>query len=219
MQRGKNVGLYINLKIDVARAGEYDYYQSVVQDVDEDSFYISVPYLRRVPLRLMRGERVVVRFAGENESYMFETRVIGLYRDKITLYRLAAPAALERVQRRSYVRLPVAMEVSIAEMPERGYSPRYKKATALDISAGGMRIAVKTPYREGTIFFVRFVLPIKDGQSEMILKARAIRCITVRNEDEVIYHLGLEFIDISQRQRDMIVGFIFDRMTENSLFR
>jgi len=205
--------LSINLRIQIAREGEEEYYISALQDIKEKEISIAIPYRAGIPLALRAGDRVVVNFAGENEAFRFSTTVLGRRSDRIPLYSLAFPETIERVQRREHVRAPVMLEAGIAEVIP-GKEWNFEQARSLDISAGGMKIFSPKPYPVNTILMVRFTLPKKGNAARMTVKAKVVRQDAVLTDGRRSYLLGVRFVDITSRQQDEIFSFIFSKMTE-----
>lgn len=213
-------GLEVNLKISVARQGDDEWYASSVQDFGEDWLDIAVPYYQEVPLVLRVGELVSVKFFHRDGVFLFTTRVIDRRSDNIRLYRLAMPAEVRRIQQRRYVRLPVMIEAEYAEQPQQeGEKPRYYKTTILDISAGGVKLALERQYEKGTVLLLRFSISIKDKVHEFELKARVVRNEPVEASGRALYHTGVQFLDINRNQEDIIVRFIFQKMSEQRWMR
>lgn len=208
----ERIDLRIAQKIQVSR-DEKTWYNASIQNTGPNVLYITIPYLREHPLVLRRGDKVQVRFFLDDSSYHFETQVTGEAADNIHLYRLAYPDQITRVQQRDYVRLPVMLDVEYApaDAGAGAQDPAFTRATSVDISGGGMKLAVKQRVRENSSLLLRFVLPLKSKPEFLELKARVIRCIRTDSRREV-YHLGLRYESINLRQQDIIVRFIFEKM-------
>jgi len=209
------VGLSINQRIRVALANSDEYYTSSVEDITADRLFIAVPLRRRIPLTLSRGDQVRVQFTGDGECFSFVTTVTGRREEGVVLYGLAFPEQVERVQRRREVRLSLLMDVFYAEVPEGDDPPVFKETKALDLSASGMRLVTKEGYVPGTYLIVRFTLPMQNSSFEVAAKARVVRQEPVVIDREMLYHVGVKFVDLTQSQRDRIFSYIFWRMMED----
>jgi len=205
--------LGINQKIQVSRDGK-TWFNSSIQDLRPDTFSITTPYLKEHPLAVFRGERIEVRFFKDDSSYQFETRVTGEVRDNIRLIRLACPEQITRIQQRNHVRLPVVLDVQYAPVKragEDGEYPAFTRASSVDISGGGMKLAVRRPVGEKEKLTLKFYLPLKSKPEYLEMGARVIRCTRIDPQREM-YHLGLRFDSITRCQQDIIVRFIFEKM-------
>ncbi len=214
-EKGK---IKLNLPVKLSRNSENNYYASLVQDIGEDYFTIMVPYKEGRPLILSPGEKVLGRFVQEKTSFFFDTFVLGKHREKnLLFYVLALPEKIEEVQQRMYVRFPIIMDVWQAEIPLKEEKPAYIKTKTLDLSAGGMKIIRERSCQVGTIIMVKFTLPFpsknKNNNSfEIETRARVVYC--EKAERGSVYHLGIEFLDLRERQRDKIFKFIFSKMAK-----
>lgn len=209
-------GLHVTQKIQVSKDGHM-WFNSNIQDIRENSIYIAIPYAREQPLVLYKGERVMVRFSMDDSSYMFESTVTGEATSNIKMFRLSYPKEFTRVQQRSHVRLPVILDVQYyipeSSPADKKKPPEFKKATAVDISGGGMKLRVREKVNENTLVRLKFTLPFKNKPEQMELNARVMRCIKADPNREV-YHLGLKFEDLVYREEDIIVRFVFEKMAQ-----
>lgn len=217
LSRSERLG--INLGVSAWQQGsgssnKHKCYYSSIQDVGKSSFYIMVPSLLNKPLLLQQGEQVYVQVIGNNELYCFNTVVLGKKEEQIFLYSLAIPEIIERVQQRKYVRLATLMEVDYAEILEDKIPLEYIKSRCLDLSGGGIRLAVNRPYLPGSKIAIRFQLPLKGRKIVIEVNSRVVRVETVEEKKERIYHLGLEFENITRKQQDEIFAYIFNKMLE-----
>lgn len=215
----ENQELRINTKIQVARAGERDWYASTIQDIRGGELYIAVPRLRGDALAFTAGDQMQVRFYGAGASFVFPARYLGRTTDAIPLYRLARTGEIERVQQRSHVRLKAGLDVQYAPPPEKNRRPRYKKGYTVDLSGGGMRLAVNEPVLPGRVLLLKFTLPLRRGAKDLELTGRVIRLFETEQEGAKTYQVALEFADLTRYQQDLIVQYIFQRMAEQARLR
>lgn len=207
----------MNQSISISRAeGEEDWYNSSVQDLDDNSFCITIPLQGPNPLILDNGDRVKVNYVSDMSRFEFETKVVGWRSDNIPMYVLARPKDVKRIQLREFVRLNVLLEAECAEIPEEGKQPVFKKCSALDISGGGTRLLLKKEYPPGTELLLRFALPIKKSRGNVLeiieITGRVARAWP--NRDDGRYQTAIEFKGIGRRQQDLIVRFVLQKMAE-----
>ncbi|MGQ9557481.1 MAG: flagellar brake protein [Desulfurispora sp.] len=203
----------VSQKIYVQR-GDSGFYTSSIEDFKSDRFFITMPYAQQVPLTLHVGDAVSVRVPTPEQVLFFDTTVVGLRRDNVPLYALAMPEKVIRQQSRRYVRLDLLHAIEIAPVPELpDQKPLFSRAEMLNISAGGAKIAHKKPLEPREQILVKFSLPVKKMVYDFQLTAEVRRCETVESpRGGKIYHIGIEFIDITERQRDRIFQFVFTKM-------
>lgn len=212
----------VNQKIQVSRIAEENYFDSSVQDVQDGFFSIAIPYLKEHPLVLYRGEEVRVRFTLQNASYIFTSRVIGVVTDNIKLYKLVHPEKIERIQLRNHVRIPVMLDVEYvvkeAVKESEKQKIKFNKGTTVDLSGGGMKLATRENIKENSLLILKFLLPLKSKAEPLQLKAKVVRVMKADPQRE-LYHLGLRFEDITYREEDMIVRFVFERAAQQKRLR
>lgn len=100
-----------------------------------------------------------------------------------------------KIERRKYKRIPVYFKVaniSVVEPPEnRGY--------IRDISEGGMKIDAVTRIEPGTVLLLDFSLPNENFKFENV--GAIVKWLEKGK-------MGVEFIDLSERQREIIKAYI-----------
>jgi len=203
--------LRINQKIQVAKMRDDLWFNSIILDTGAETISIAIPFDKERPLVLYQDEIVRIRLAANNASYLFSTKVTGVVLDKIKLYQLVYPKNITRIQQRKHVRFQIiSMDVEYARQEDRN---NYTKGTVIDISGGGMKMAVRKNIPKHERIFLKLVLRLQNS-TELIL----VKAIVVRSEkaqpDREIYHLGLRYEDITNKQQDLIVRYVFERMAQ-----
>jgi c-di-GMP-binding flagellar brake protein YcgR len=190
---------------------------STIQDIDAKAFYIAVPVRRTVPLKLREGDNLNIQIPGQTGIVLFTTKVVGLRRDAIPLIALALPDKVERIERRSFVRLPLLLESSLAEVLEDGKEPVWTRGQMLDISGGGLRIAVRRNLKKGARVMVSFSLPIGSGKEAIIAEGEIMRILEATQSGNT--QVGVEFINLPTKHQDCIIRFIFEKLKEAGRMR
>jgi c-di-GMP-binding flagellar brake protein YcgR len=212
--------LHISMKIEVAREDEGTYYISSIQDIKKGVILIAIPYLAGEPLNLQSGQKVNIKFSGANEAYSFATIVQGMVNDTIPLYILAVPQHLERVQRRSYVRVPANLEINLKktlnddEMKFDSAEQDVIVVRSLNISAGGLKFICDQRHPLNTAFGLNFSLPGEGRNIQISATANVVRREELDRDGKRRYAVSLAFLEINSYQQDEIVSYIFKRMVE-----
>jgi len=210
--------LHINQKIIITREGITEWFNSSIQDIQGNVINIGIPYSKEFPLVLRQEDKVKVIFTTRNGSYAFNTRVTGKVEDNINLYQLAYPGEIYRVQQRKFVRLQVLLDIQYSVVGRDDKTTEFNKATVVDLSGNGIRIAVREKIKENTRLVLKFSLPLQQKEETLELLARVIRQ-QVAETGRGLYHLGLTFEEITKRQQDLIVRFIFEKMAQQKRLR
>lgn len=206
--------LKISQKIYVLREGIMDKCVSSIENFNQNKIYISIPYCQQVPLVLHRGDRIKIQLPTQEHLLEFESTVLSLAQDNITMIAIAYPDEINRVQLRKYVRLDTLLDFQYALVPEQGKEPVFKKCQALNISAGGIKLAVKEFIEQGSKIMVKFILPIRNKDISFN-QLCTVRRSTVIDQRQNLFHLGVEFVDIGRRESDLIFQFVFAKMSQN----
>lgn len=202
-----NRKIRVNLLIDRENS-----YVSNIQDVKDQELLISIPTRGTKPLILNDGDLIKVSFISDLARYEFQTKVLGRRYDNIPMYALALPEVCRRIQLRKFARVPTVLEVMYAEVPDEGEKYEFIKCTSLDLSGGGSRLMLKKALPVGARLIVRMNIPTSDGPEHLELLGKVVR--TLPDENLKYYHTAVQFIKISRRQQDLIVRYIFAKMSE-----
>lgn len=162
-----------------------------------------------------------VRVNSHIEAYLFcKTnqiyRVVGYVTDRliiddIALLDIKVTEKPERIQRRQYYRFD-------CRVPVRFYSPNEDQSGkfdeicgyTIDISGGG--ISANTDIILNTDSIITGTLLLDNYELEF--KGRVIRCKKEVISEELRFISSISFIDIEYKEREKIVGFIFNQQRE-----
>lgn len=203
----------INQLIEVSVDEENTAYRSLasrIEGVSQESFQISVPMHRGSILPVALGTRLVVFLIYRGDAYTFKTAVSGRLRDPIPLLSIKKPDSIQKIQRRFWVRMPVTLPVGFSTENPEG---EYQEATgqSIDLSGGGMLLMTEMSLQPGQTLNLAFELP---GGGAVICKSRVLRIFRDENTSKNGVKAAMEFFELSERSRDRIVKFIFDRQRE-----
>lgn len=185
-------------------------------DQKDDQFFIDYPInlqTNRVAF-LFDGTQLRVTFIGhDNSVYAFGTEIIGRKKDKIPMLVLKYPGDdhLIKIQRRQFVRIETALDIAIHPL-EYEFDPIITITD--DISAGGAAILVpkEIQLKNGILVQTWFVLNLQSGDYQyMKLQSRIVRTVSY---NETRNKVSLQFIDVSGRERQMLLRFCFERQLE-----
>ncbi len=168
-------------------------YSTRLEDIRTGFLGVSHPTLRGALLPVMRNVELKVRIEVDGGIYQAQTAVIrnSLF-ENVPLLWLAPVGEAEKIQRRSFVRMPSTLRVSLFRLSEApdGFDLReWVQATVKDISLGGVGIAA--PLAVGGRFdlkdrlFLRFTL----SGVPFLLAAALVR----KKQIEDRYDLGFAF--------------------------
>lgn len=124
-------------------------------------------------------------------------------------YTIKPPSGLKRdaSQRRMWVRVPVrtVIYLSILDEAHPEKETKFEKVVALDLSGGGFKISPNFELRPDQ--HVKVLLQIPGGQA-LLAKGKVVHVTPVPGQDKP--HVGVQFIDITEQDRNRIVQWVFD---------
>jgi c-di-GMP-binding flagellar brake protein YcgR len=215
----ENITFKINEKIEIIDNNIT--YKANIQDIKKDYILISIPVSEDKYYLMHRGSTVEFYITGEREITKFKSDVLGKkVENSISLAILSTPVFIEKMQRREYFRLPVAMDAKLSILTgDRVYSNikdvpaeffnKMKSCIIVDISGGGLKVAIKEQMQKGHYVIIMMKIP-----DEIFLLCKIVW--VEKDNLNRNYKVALRFEGISERERDRIIKFIFEKMRNQS---
>ncbi|MGI6123266.1 MAG: flagellar brake protein [Acetivibrionales bacterium] len=157
-----------------------------------------------------RGVEMDVIYERSGKLYKFkaeavERRISG----NIYLLRIMPKSGEEHMQRRFFFRFDCILDVKYRLFENNDIDKEnrgdYKKAITKDISGGGLCILTNEEPVYG--WFMDGIINIG---SDVRFKGRVVRVINVHDKGKYNYESGIEFVEISDLEREKVISFIFD---------
>ena len=157
-----------------------------------------------------RGVEIGVIYEKSGELYKFigeaiERRLSG----NIFLLRIMPKSSAEHLQRRGFFRFDCIFDIKyrLFEKKDTNNADKgeYKKAITKDISGGGLCILTNEEPEYG--WYLDGIIEIG---SNIRFIGKVVRVINVHDKGNFHYEAGIEFIDISDPEREKVISFIFD---------
>lgn len=211
------VEFLINNKIEI----EYndDSYKSNIQDITDEYLGISIPVSDGKYLPLAKGERVTAIYYYGKDIYRFDTIVIGRKIEKILVIMLRKPEKVTVIQRRNFARVPLMMNVCCALLCNEkniytigDNQIEFFDAYTLDISGGGMRVAIDRKYEKKMQRGNMLMVTIPLGDENVTIQGKIVRVENDRKNPKII--CGLNFIDLDRKVREIIIKMVFNAMRD-----
>jgi c-di-GMP-binding flagellar brake protein YcgR len=222
----------VNMRLDVYDQKNQVYYQSTIQEIDEDHIALGVPVKKQRQLFLQDGETYSFRLPVDDALYSFKSKILGKkFNGHIPLYLMDWPEDVERSQRRQFFRFPCMMDLQYWVLPKEDSKnedqlSKYKEsdsflseqleslglpqnAVIINISGGGLMFVSGRRLSVGEQLALSFRLESRSGSSDVLLKGKIRRVFVFHMGRIVRYRYGIEFFDIKERTRDEIIRFIF----------
>lgn len=84
------------------------------------------------------------------------------------------------------------------------------KCTIVDISGGGIRVFSKRQLEKNEMVYVKFTLNFNSGDKEADVLAKVVDS-QKNSKDETMFDSRLQFINISEADREEIVKYVFEQ--------
>jgi c-di-GMP-binding flagellar brake protein YcgR len=199
-------------------------FSSTVRRVDERGLLIDLPHRAEEDLLLHAGDEVSLFVQVHGRMFQLETRVIAA--DFQVL--LEGPREAEQTERRQFYRLltsidPLLVELLPVEEPrtvpeqvsESGESEEQQKppvleAIIVDLSGGGVRLRMSQELAVGQ----RLRLTFEPDGEPMTVVAEVVRTVPAEPRRRAVVQCRFE--DISRRDQERIIRFIFEKQREYS---
>ncbi|MFP4035857.1 MAG: flagellar brake protein [Desulfovermiculus sp.] len=114
-------------------------------------------------------------------------------------------------QSRAYFRVQASLETRIRPRQEADQGYCLRTGRVLDLSGGGMLMQTAEYFSPGTIFDLDFGLETSERQVIIVCSAEVVRCTT---KGKGGYETAVEFQDLPEEQRDVIMSYCFTRQRE-----
>jgi c-di-GMP-binding flagellar brake protein YcgR len=191
--------------------GKKELYFSRIEDMSEESLFITPPFRKGFYLPPRRGRKIVVRLPADICSYLFEAVLLAYHSSasSLPLWEISLPDTIRRVQMREFVRLDIAIELKI-ELTDAAGSERSIVTRSKNISAGGVHVLLPELLPVKTKLTMTFsLLPEEEFQAE----GEIIRIIPPEQDGDKS-SAGIKFSKIDEKTRQQIVKFIFQEQVK-----
>ncbi|MFB1050477.1 flagellar brake protein [Paraliobacillus sp. JSM ZJ581] len=207
----------MTLRLQALEEEESSNYRSKVVEQEGSTIYIDYPINETTGRTNIfpKGTTFNVSFVDQSQTvYQFKTEIIGKKMGKIPMLMIYfSQDDMIRIQRREYVRVNSALDISIHDM--KSIKKPFHSITT-DISGGGLcaLYPIEELYHNGDVVDICVVLPMENERTEYIMtEASVIRIFKKDEADKPL--LTLEFKDISERDRQLIIRHCFETQLKN----
>lgn len=183
---------------------------SYIADIQKDRLFLAAPMLRTQVLTPEPGTWATVWVTGKTAVFVFESRVLENISGERPFLVLEPPEKIIRKQRRQFVRVEYVAPVTVWRLLEDGQADDrvLARGYSCNISGGGIKLIMERSGQNERRVFVEI-----EGFPLGGLEARVLRsepCAEGRGKHE----WGLEFVGLTEAERDQIIKFTFARQRE-----
>lgn len=182
---------------------EYEIPGTVV-DVTDDSIQLSFPQAFDLPAVFRANFPIIIKAVDRFGVHLAETTVRELLQETPPAVRVASPQQFSTKQNREYFRIAFGVPISVtapgAEAPER--------TTTEDFSAGGAQFSSAHDFEIGEEFEIAFQLTMPGPKTESFrFKSKVVR---VREVSPTRNLVACQFLNVNERQRELMVRWVFE---------
>lgn len=202
------------------------YISKIYDIITPDSIQIAMPIFNGKIVPLPVNEKFSACFYTDSGLLQCNVIITSRYKNgNLFFLDVLMLGELKKVQRREYYRYNCVLDARIREVsdhefltgqpesvtgdPDKPVEILWENIKILDISGGGAKIASKKQLERNMTIKITFILMIVDEVAVFDLYARILACNLMRGRDD-LYELRMEFMKISQEDRDKIIRFIFE---------
>lgn len=203
---GINIGDRIEI-IKITTKSERTYPSQILDIINEGNYLISGPIWQNQIIPMHKGEKIKISYVVKNKGrYAFDALVIRREYKNIYILEIQKISNIKKYQMRRYYRfnisIPVIKEFVLKTKAEDEIL--IEECKTKDISGSGFRLYSNYKHDVGDIVKCKF----KIDDHFMDIKGKIVRTEEIDTFDYK-YSLGIDFIDISEKDRDIIIKFIF----------
>ncbi|HNV05339.1 MAG TPA: flagellar brake domain-containing protein [Petrotogaceae bacterium] len=205
-----SISANLPMEIEVEEKMHRGRYKSVIHDYNAQTgvAHVGIPIYKSAYIKLPPELPIKIRVYSKMAVYLFNSSVISVGEEgNIKYLSINVPEIVFKVQRRQYVRVPIAVEGFFylkQEYDTLDVVPKYKFISK-DFSAGGMSVVTKKDVPAGTEILINF--KVWDELSLDNFLSETVRLIGKTAFGESIY--GVRFKNLDPVMEKDLVKFVF----------
>ncbi len=219
------VSSYREYDYEMGREDKKVYVSQVFDIIDEDRLKVAVPIVNGRVLMVPQNVRIDVCFFTAKGLYQGRAIVVDRFKEEnIYVMVIEMLSELQKYQRRQYFRLNCTMDIMFRKLSEEELAQFnqegkvktdvdtgvYFKATALDISGGGIRFLTERAVSKDEIIFVNLQIAYGETEKKYILAGKVLEVYPSKNRKEYS-EVRVEYCNMSGEIREQIIKYIFEQ--------
>ncbi len=178
---------------------------SQVMDIQGDTVHISKPMKYGKNYALEINEQIHIYFFTKDKGILKVRGEVLLSKEEpILIYGVKLLGKAKKIQRRFYFRLDLTMDITLTDILNR----RQLTAVTKDLSGGGMKCITKEALEPRGPVEAKLTIE----KTTIHVLGEVVRCIKDPMENH--YEVGVQFTSISDKDRNIIVSYIFQKQRE-----
>lgn len=232
MPRQPNLDINMRVELKVGAGGNCaGIYSSRIEDLSEGFVAVAAPTAGGELVAVRPGEEIEIMIPDPSGFFLASCKVLERRAGRVPVLVLERPTEYVRMQLRHHVRVPASLEVEVSpQMPKSSGGPSGGQedvpvafGVTRDVSGGGLLVSFPAESREvlARCHEMGLTVTLKLGCNSppVVAKARVVRLEVVpagpgSGQDGDRLDVAVAFTEISHRDQDRIVKFVFDRQRE-----
>lgn len=178
---------------------------SQVMNVDSEFYYISPPVTKGMEYPVRLGQKADLTYYREFGVMSFTVVFLRKITDgKVALFQVTRITEPRKTQRRAYYRLKYMVNGFVKSLE----NDKACEMLIQDISGGGTRATVSVSFYVGE----KIECVLHMDNEKVIVVATVVRAL--RLSDQRRYELGIRFEDVSEKNQNKIIAYIFQKQGE-----
>jgi c-di-GMP-binding flagellar brake protein YcgR len=197
--------------------------KSIIDLVGDKVLIVDNPFDGPQAKTIQLGQDLTCRFYEVDAFYEFDTHLVSYeFKGRKSFLVLAKPENIQRIQRREYYRLKIALPLYFrpySAVPAR--KPQlFRPVETKDVSGGGLLFVSEVILKKNAFLDLLLELPpeniepIPTTPPNIILCIGQVIMVKKDNKESQAYHYSIHFTCIEPADRENIVRFVFDRQVK-----
>lgn len=166
---------------------------------------LAMPMSKGFPIILPVGEQFQGKLFTEGTVYQFDCRYMDKRYTPLPIWITSLPYNIVKIQQRNHVRVDASLKVLLQLQGNEQENIVELNTVTKDLSGGGALVVTKVPIPLGKIVSLTLTIP---DFGDISVSGEVIRREQPK-PDQLLYWLGIKFIDITEKQRNAIIKYVF----------
>ena len=185
----------------------------IIYDIIKDKVFVAVSADDKEFKLLHKGEILQCISSDSKKILSFKAILTDRIQSDFPIYELSFITDLKEMQRRENVRVHCSLPIEFIDKDSMQKEWIPYEGTIVNLSASGLRLSCSVNYKMNTNLFIRFDIENREYQ----LNAKIVYKELIPQKERSIYHYGIKFIDIEEREREKIIQYLFALMRKNKM--
>lgn len=192
------------------------YYVKLIGYIEKRSVMVTTPVVDGSVLLMREGQAFVLRGFSGKDTYAFNVNILRVCNMPFPYLHLSYPALVQSTSIRRHNRIKANIVVSASNLTHPGFSDKTP-AVVVDLSlTGAMLDARKQLGEKGDTLAITLRVVIDDMDAYLVLDAmvRNVRSEVYEGRPEPVFHHGLEFLEMPQKDKMILQNFVYSKIVE-----